>query len=700
MLRHLQGKGTKAAIVTRERNLRFKFKDPRLRRGLRSPTIPQSPPSPMPVDHNDHLPAIGDDMATSEHVSSASCTTTATNVGKGEAVLEVRSTKDNEDDGDDNDEAYPGSRTSVDNDIFDGWGHYLEEEDGPMDDDLVEPRFQGMSAADILAEEFEAEAARRGTCVKVDVFHHRLTKNAGYHLSEDDMTTIRAHNFKVDTDIGANTFEKLPRAFPELRDISSLQKLRTRVTFLSGVKPVVYDCCKNSCVCFTGAFEKLEKCPHCDEARYKPGGGPQNTFSYIPLIPRLVNLFLDEDTVNTMNYRSSYEHQPGTTADVFDSEHYRHLLRTRVTIEGEELPHRFFSQPTDIALGLSTDGFGPFKRRKQSCWPLLLFNYNLPPDVRFRLANVICLGVIPGPKQPKDTDSFLLPFVEECLQLEKGVPAFDKRSMQRFMLHVYLLLVFGDMPAIAKLMRMKGHNGYRPCRACEIVGISDPGSTNKTYYTPLHRSGTGSYDPLHLPLRTHDQFMRQACEVASASTGAEEGRRGTHCGIAGVPMLSKLSSISFPTSFPHDFMHLMFENVVKSLVTIWTEDYKGLDSGKEDYVIPKNVWESIGSACSSSGDTIPAAFGCRVPNIESQRHYFISESWLLFATLLGPILLKRRFTKEIYYQHFTDLVKLINMCLQMRLSTTDIDKIESGFAQWVLQFERPVNFASNPMKIY
>lgn len=504
------------------------------------------------------------------------------------------------------------------------------------------------------------------------------------------MTAIRAHNFKVDTDIGARTFEKLSRAFPELHDLLSLHRLRTRITFLSGVKPVIYDCCKNSCVCFTGPFETLDKCPYCAETRHKPSGAPWNVFSYIPLIPRLLNLFLNEDTANAMDYRKQYQHRPGTTADVFDGEHYRSLLHTRVTIEGEALPHRFFSQPTDIAMGLSTDGFGPFKRRKQSCWPLLLFNYNLPPTVRFRLTNVICLGVIPGPKQPKDTNSFLLPFVEECLLLEKGVPAFDKRTMQLFTLYMYLILVFGDMPAIAKLMRMKGHNGLLPCRACSIHGVRDPNAAGNTHYTPLHRSATPSYDPLHLPLRTHDQFLRHATEVAMSTTNTEEDNRSKHCGILGVSILSTLSGISFPTSFPHDFMHLMFENVVKGLVAIWTEDYKGLDSGTEDYVIPKAVWEAIGTACSSSGDTIPAAFGCRVPNVAKERHYFIAESWILFATLLGPILLRRRFSKRIYYKHFTDLIKLVNLCLQMQLSAADIDEIEDGFANWVLEFERRV----------
>ena len=47
------------------------------------------------------------------------------------------------------------------------------------------------------------------------------------------------------------------------------------------------------------------------------------------------------------------------------------------------MSHEYFSGPRDIALGLSTDGFAPFKRHKSTAWPLVLFNYNLSPETQF-----------------------------------------------------------------------------------------------------------------------------------------------------------------------------------------------------------------------------------------------------------------------------------------------------------------------------
>lgn len=281
---------------------------------------------------------------------------------------------------------------------------------------------------------------------------------------------------------------------------------------------------------------------------------------------------------------------------------------------GNPIGHKFFSQPTDLALGLSTDGFGPFKRRKHTCWPIIVFLNNFPPELRMHLSKIFCVGLIPGIKAPKDSDSYALPVVEELLELAKGVPAFDAQQQRMFTLSTYLILIFGDMPTLAKLLRLKGHNAISPCRACRIKAIRDVESGSKTHYTPLYRPDGTSYDPLKLPIRTHGEFMTQAIQVATLPTDAEEELRAKRFGINGVPILTILSSTSVPASFPHDFMHII-ENIIPGLIKLWTGMYKGLDTGTGDYHIHDTVWKAIGLACAESGATIPSSFGCRVPNI-------------------------------------------------------------------------------------
>ena len=258
---------------------------------------------------------------------------------------------------------------------------------------------------------------------------------------------------------------------------------KKRVRSLAGFKPVRYSCCINSCVCFTGPYENLAECPNCKEARYRVNGKPRKYFDYLPVIPRLQAMSANATHAKKMRYRAENVHEPGVIKDVFDGSHYQTLLKT-VVPTGESNLFFYFSDERDIALGLSTDGFGPFKKRKQTCWPIILFNYNIPPEFHFRKKYCIHVVTVPGPKKPWDWDSFCWPLAQELIQLEMGVKAFDAVSLSLFLLHVYLILAFGDIPAMALIMRMKEQNGISPCQICDIKAIS---FNSKTHYVPLRR---------------------------------------------------------------------------------------------------------------------------------------------------------------------------------------------------------------------
>jgi hypothetical protein len=390
-----------------------------------------------------------------------------------------------------------------------------------------------------------------------------------------------------------------------------------------------------------------------------------------------------------MQYRSNRTHDPTKLTDIFDGTHYTSLLGKYVTIDDEQLPMQFFSDPRDIALGLSTDGFGPFKHRNKTAWPLILFNYNLSPEERFRKKHIIPLGTIPGPKKPLDLDSFLWPVVQELLQLKIGVLAFDAHLQTTFTLHAYLIVVFGDIPAVSMIMRMKGHNAIAPCRMCEIQGIRKPGTN--THYVPLDRSSfpgsQDSYDPSVLPLRDHASFLEQAEMVQSASTSKDFDRLSTMFGIKGLPLLSALSSLSLPISFPYDFMHLIWANLIPNLILLWTGKFKDLDHNGQDYVIMRTVWNAIGEATFRAGETIPAALGSRVPNIALEKAHMIAETYSIWTLYFAPVLLKGRFLDERYYKHFMELVRLLTHCIDLEITQEQVDDLDQSFQKWVRDYE-------------
>ncbi|KAF7358560.1 hypothetical protein MSAN_01194200 [Mycena sanguinolenta] len=503
-------------------------------------------------------------------------------------------------------------------------GDNSDDEPDIFDWDSFKP--SGLTAWEELGEEYEQEAAA-----------------VAHKLSEYDLAICRAFSFKVQANLTDKAFKMAPLAFPRDPPLPTLDTIRARVNFLAGFKPQVYDCCVNSCLCFVGPHADLTHCHYCNEPRRRANGKPRKKFTYIPIIPRLVAFAGNREMAEKQQYRAEHVHEPGKTKDVFDGQHYRSLRTKFVKINGERLAHKYFEDPRDVALGASWDGFAPFKRRKKTAWPLILFNYDLPPELRFLLAYILALGVIPGPNKPKDSDSFLWPAVQELLQLAAGVRAFDALSNGMFVLRAYLILVFGDIPAVSMFMKMKGHNGISPCRTCKIVGLRIPGARGTAHYVPLNRS-------CHPDVKADHQAVKGK-EVEAAPTTAAAERLAKKYGVKG------------------DFMHLIWENLIRNLVLLWTGNFKGLDDGQEEYQLSKAIWESIAAETAAASDTIPSGYGSRIPNIAKDRPNASAEMWSFWTLYLGP------------------LMRLLNLCMQFEISADEIETIRTGFIAWVKTYE-------------
>ncbi|KAJ7232992.1 hypothetical protein B0H12DRAFT_990522, partial [Mycena haematopus] len=181
-----------------------------------------------------------------------------------------------------------------------------------------------------------------------------------------DLAICKAFSYKVQTNTTDKAFKKIPLAFPQDPPLPKLDAMRARVNFLAGFKPQIYDCCPNSCVCYVGPHRDLEKCPYCHESRLRANGKPRKKFTYIPIIPRLVAFASNQEMAEKQQYRAEYAPEPGVMRDVFNGSHYRSLCTKAVDINGKRQKYNFFSDPRDVALGASWDGFAPFKRRKKT----------------------------------------------------------------------------------------------------------------------------------------------------------------------------------------------------------------------------------------------------------------------------------------------------------------------------------------------
>ena len=303
--------------------------------------------------------------------------------------------------------------------------------------------------------------------------------------------------------------------------LKSLFKTERLIRNLSDIKTHAIHMCKNSCCAFDGPFAARDHCPFCKHARRNRKGIPYKTFQPIPLAPRLQAMYANPNIAKAMRYRANYHkesksgkvesehgsdqqqenaedaHSPPSSHpdyalppsphpndpprsqlyDIFDGQHYRHLCQEQVEIpsENEErfetLQHLYFEDERDVALGLALDGFTFYEtlgksvqKTKYNTWGLVLVNYNLDPTIRTHRENVIPLGMIPGPGSPKHLGSFLYWLRRELITLAHGICTYDHLNQKFFLLHAYLIIIIGDMPAVAHIMDMKAWTRPPPPR--------------------------------------------------------------------------------------------------------------------------------------------------------------------------------------------------------------------------------------------
>ena len=145
-------------------------------------------------------------------------------------------------------------------------------------------------------------------------------------LMDEDLTFLRAFTFKSEENLSEKSFECLRYMFSDL-SLQSFKVTRSRAEFLASFKPIAYDCCVNSCLCFVGPRKDDQECHYCNEPRFNDQQKPRKRFTYIPLIPRLIAYFKNLELVKQMQYRHLFKTNLNRMTDVFDSSNYESTIR-------------------------------------------------------------------------------------------------------------------------------------------------------------------------------------------------------------------------------------------------------------------------------------------------------------------------------------------------------------------------------------
>ncbi|XP_004309369.1 PREDICTED: uncharacterized protein LOC101308530 [Fragaria vesca subsp. vesca] len=136
--------------------------------------------------------------------------------------------------------------------------------------------------------------------------------------------------------------------------------------------------CPNDCILYRGDHHEAEVCPTCTTSRYKIGkngvvrdGVAAKVLWYFPIIPRFKRMFQSPRTAKSLTWHGDRK-KDDMMRHPADSPTWK-LVDTQWPEFGKE--------PRNLRLALSSDGFNPYATlsSKYSCWPVILFTYNLPP---------------------------------------------------------------------------------------------------------------------------------------------------------------------------------------------------------------------------------------------------------------------------------------------------------------------------------
>ena len=391
--------------------------------------------------------------------------------------------------------------------------------------------------------------------------------------------------------------------------------------------------------------------------------------------------------------------EPGEIEDVFDGEVISDMIKKYLELDGETQEEKYGELDTDIFIAFTCDGVSVHKglgarqsKTQYSCFPLEVIILNLPPIIRTQNRYVFSLGVIPGPREPKHLDSFCWPFYLECCRGIQGIRTYNTIERNFFPLHFFVPHAFGDLIAVIKMKCTRGVGAKKPCHQCHVEGIRDETGTGqkaRTYSVPLTVPGAkeNRYEKeiLH-NLRTREDYLRAYYRLDNAKSEAQRKKIRQETGINQASIWSLLPYFDMGRAIPGGYMHAICINLMRALITLWRGEFKALDAGSGNYIIPADIWEIIGEETHDSNHWIPAAFVRSLPNIDTDFGNFTAEASAFWMMYIAPHVLRTRLP-EPYYSHMLDLVKIMKTCIKFGMTHKEHAQLSEDIYEWRLAYE-------------
>ena len=221
----------------------------------------------------------------------------------------------------------------------------------------------------------------------------------------------------------------------------------------------------------------------------------------------------------------------------------------------------FLAGPYTFGLMMNIDWFQPYDHTVCSVGVIYLTVINLPRTIRYKLENMLIVGIIPGPKEPHDINPFLEPLVCELEQFWSGIklPVCTISGSAEEVVKCALLCVCCDLPAARKTCGFLSYNARLGCSKCM-----------KEFQGSIIQRNYSGFDRSKWPPRTNSQHRKNVKKLKVCKTKTELAKNESLFGCR----YSRLLDLPYfdPVRFLSiDPMHNLFLGTGKRILSLWID---------------------------------------------------------------------------------------------------------------------------------
>ena len=327
----------------------------------------------------------------------------------------------------------------------------------------------------------------------------------------------------------------------------------------------------------------------------------------------------------------------------------------------------FLSLPFNFALSLNVDWFQPFKHSTYSAGAMYVAIQNLPREERYTPDNVLLVGVIPGPREPKRTmNSYLDPLVKELNELWKGV-VMQSALGNPVLVRSALICTACDIPASRKVSGFVGHNALRGCSRClKVFPTAKFGE--KPDYTGTDRS---TWMPRTKESHRKQSLIYKKCDTRSQQITIERDHGCRYTVLINLPYYDVIKVCIV------DPMHNLLLGTAKHVLSVW------ISTGVIEKSQLLDIQETVDRFNTPSDiGRIPAkiATGQGFSN-------FTAEQWRNWTLIYSLCALKEIIPKD-HYDCWLLFVKATHILCRRQLTLSEVEEGDCLLMEFCEVFER------------